>query len=466
MVLTILLIYFLSFTDKLIEGVPALGERALELRERYQIEIDELDYPVSAQYTDSVTRLGCRVLHTSRWMNGATVHVLVSDTATLLPQLRECSFVREIELTRQEPQIPEPAVGDHPRHAPPSSEDSAHYGASLEQLAAYNLLPLHQAGYEGQGIRVAVIDGGFACMDTLSQMCSRVVDVYDRTDDVASIYDPTLTHGTMCLSIIAGDKDGYRGAATRAEFVLIRSEENVTESRKELDNLVSSLELADSLGAQIATISLGYNLMDDTLSSLTYDDLTGRRVRGSMAATIAARKGMLVCVAAGNDRAKPWGRISSPADADSILAVGAVTYDSLVTVFSSYGPSADGRIKPDVCAVGQQVAVYKADGETTKGNGTSFATPLIAGLAASLWSALPDENAMQIRERIIRSAHRYENPDNDLGYGVPDAWTAYVNTASQTLLPPDMGSPIAIKRLVGSHLYIIVGGRKYNLLGF
>lgn len=464
MVLTILLIYFLSFTDKPIEGVPALGERALELRERYHIDIDELDYPVSAQYTDSVSRLGCRVLRTTRWLNGATVRIAAEDTSAVLPRLAACSFIRQVELTRQDTKPVSSA--SLPHRVAPSQHDSMVYGASLDQLTRYNLLPLHQAGYEGQGIRVAVIDGGFACMDTLSQLRSRVVGVYDRTDDTTSVFDPANTHGTMCLSTIAGAKASYHGSATRAEFVLIRSEESATESRKEVDNLVSSLELADSLGVQIASISLGYSLMDDSLTSFTHDDLTGRVIRCSMAATIAARKGMLVCAAAGNDRAKPWGRIAAPGDADSILTVGAVTYDSLVTSFSSYGPSADGRIKPEVCAVGQQTAIYKPNGETTKGNGTSFACPLVAGLAASLWSAYPDETAMQIRERIIRSAHRYTDPDNDYGYGIPDAWAAYLGSQSPTLLPSGERSSVPEKRLVDGRLYIAVGERMYNLLGY
>lgn len=464
MVLTILLIYFLSFTDKPIMGVPALGERALELRSRYHIPIDSLDYPVSSQYVDSVTRIGCRVHHTTRWLNGATVEIPAADTAAVLPMLRACSFVEQVQLTRGDYPV-KPSSLPAKAHAVPSPEDSVVYGASLQQLIHYNLLPLHHAGYKGQGVRVAVIDGGFMNVDTIGDLRDKVLGAYDCTDDTTSLYSKDGAHGLSCLSIIAGAKPGYMGAASEAEFVVIRSEEVATESLKEVDNLVAAFELADSLGAQIASVSLGYSLFDDSTMNFTQADMTGLVSRCSRAATIAGRKGMLVCAAAGNDRQKAWGTIASPADADSILTVGAVRYDSVFASFSSYGPSADGRVKPEVCAVGQQVYNYKEGGDVSSGNGTSFATPLIAGLAASLWSAFPHENAMQIRERILRSAHQYTTPDGDYGYGIPNAWAAYQNSPTQDIEIKNNCPSMAMKRLVNGQLMIQRDGMFYTILG-
>lgn len=463
--LTILLIYFLSFTDKPFLSHPALSPRALALREAHSIELDSLDYPVSPLFLDSVRRMGGEVLYTSRWMNGATVRVDASDSAMVLARWRACSFIGAIELTRSQTQPVEQVSA--PRTA--AAQDSLLYGDALEQLNVYNLLPLHHAGFHGEGIRMAIIDGGFACADTMAAFRDKIIAAYDMTDDTTSVYDPSVVHGTNCLSIIVGRKDGYCGAAPSAQVVLIRSEENNTESLKEVDNLVASLELADSMGLQIASISLGYSLFDDSLMNYTHEQLDGHYARCSRAASIAARKGMLVCCSAGNERSKAWGKITPPADAEGVLTVGAVGYDSLITSFSSYGPTADGRIKPEVCAVGEKASLLNAKGEVCRSNGTSFSCPLMAGLAACLWSALPEASAAEIRERIIRSAHRYGTPDNDFGYGIPNAWEAYMmepTTAPSVSLEGEASTCLGPEKvLLNGQLFIRVNGRVYHLLG-
>jgi len=258
--------------------------------------------------------------------------------------------------------------------------------------------------------------------------------------------------------------EGYLGAATEADYYLIRSEEAETESPKEMDNLVAALEKADSLGTNVFSVSLGYAYFDHLDWSLDYSMLDGKTTRVSRAATIAARKGMLVCVAAGNEGNKDWHWINAPADADSILTVGAVNVDSIIGSFSSYGPSADNRIKPEVCAVGVRAALLGVDGNLRYANGTSFATPLLAGLAATLWSALPNENAMQIRERIIRSADRFNNPDrNQYGYGIPNAYAAYLGLTTTTI--ESTVCPRATKYIQEGELLIEHNGKTYNLLG-
>ena len=440
--LIILSIYFVSFTDKPEKSAPALSPRAVAQRTQWGIPTDEMDYPVCTLYKDSLRKMGVRIHHQSRWFNGVTCE-MKEETAQKVLQLR---FVDGIEMTRDSTGLAPKVPKRHKWEAESSmtAEEIAPL-LSLKQQEVYNLPPLHQAGYHGQGILMAV--GHF-----------------DFTDDKSGIYGSTGNHGTCCLSAISGITEGYHGAATQAKYYLMRSEEYATESPKEMDNLVAALEKADSLGVNIFSVSLGYSQFDNPSWTLDKSDLDGRTTRVSVAATIAARKGMLVCVAAGNDGNNPWQTISVPADADSVLAVGAV--DTLRTIggFSSHGPAADGRVKPDVCAVGVQTALINPSGTIINSNGTSFATPMLAGLAACLWSALPTENAMQIRERILRSADRYATPDaTQYGYGIPDAWIAY--TMDMTAVEPIYEEEPPRKILRGEQILILRHGHVYNLAG-
>lgn len=466
--LIFLFVYFVSFLDKPEKTVPQLSPRAMEQRAKWSIPTDELDYPVSALYMDSLRRMGVKIYHNSRWFNGVTCDM----KPALAKKVEGLSFVTAVEMTRDESApIYSPrkrrVIVDH--RAPATNQNQS--PVTDGQLAFYNLLPLHEAGFEGQGILITLCDGGFQNADKLSYFRQeQELGHFDFTDDTDGFYGVTGDHGTMCLSTISaiyeGTDNNFYGAATKADYYLMRSEENDTESPKEMDNLVAALEKADSLGVNIFSVSLGYAMFDNnswTLDKTT--DLDGRSTRSSYAATIAARKGMLVVVAAGNEGDDNWHTISSPADADSVLTVGAAFADSIMGSFSSYGPTSDGRIKPEVCAVGANVWVMSPYGTPTRSNGTSFATPLMAGLAACLWSALPDENAMQIRERIIRSAHSYTHPDpkNHFGYGIPDAWKAYTMwegfDATRTDKVP------CTKILRDGRIYILRGDKKYDLLG-
>ncbi len=419
--LILLNVFFVSFTDKPEKSAAALSPRAVEQRAKWDIPTDAMDYPVAHLYVDSLRRMGAKVFHTSRWFNGATVEM--SDE--LASKVQALDFVDAVEMTRDNSE----SLYASKRRVITREETSDDPGIITEQqLGLYNLLPLHEAGFEGEGILMAVCDGGFYNANILT--CFRQeqeLGHFDFTDDAVDIYGHTGTHGTECLSTISGSTTIYKGAATKANYYLMRSEESKTESPKEMDNLVVALETADSLGVNVFSVSLGYAYFDNDKWSLNKNtDLDGKTTRVSRAATIAARKGMLVCVAAGNEGNNAWRTISAPADADSVLTIGAVTTDSVIGNFSSYGPSSDGRIKPEVCAVGVWTQLINPGGNIVTSNGTSFATPLLAGLAASLWSALPDENAMQIRSRIIRSADRYLNPDTQqYGYGIPNAWKAY-----------------------------------------
>lgn len=473
--LTILSVFFVTFTDKQGCAPVAFSDRALEQRAKWAIPTDSLDYAVSTTYTDSVRALGGKVMHVSRWLNGATI----ACEDSVADKIAACSFVKAVEQTRNETDSRRYLYRKQDFIQSPSADMARGTDA---QLALYNLQPLLAAGHKGEGIVLAVIDGGFqnypvgehsgnslsSSFDTTHWLGS-----YDFTDDVDDFYGATGYHGTMCLGLISAKTGHYAGAATAADYYLMRSEEDGKESPKEMDNLVAALEKADSLGVNIASISLGYSEFDNEEWDFGYADMNGQTTRCSQAARIAARKGMLVCVAAGNEGNKDWHYLTAPADADSVLCVGAVDSEGKIAAFSSRGPSSDGRVKPDVCAVGEgSCIVNPSDGSIQYGNGTSFACPLIAGLAACVWSALPDLNAQEIRRRIICSADRYHTPDDDYGYGIPDAWLAYTGKEADLTDPQYSSRPVGStnaptcqKIYRNGTLYILRSTQYYDTLG-
>ena len=475
---TLLTIFFLQFVNKAGSDIVCLSPTAIEMREDRGIAIDSLDYAVSPLYLDSISRLGAEVLHTSRWFNGATVEA----NEQTIQSIKQCTFVDTIYLTRTDEESSViPPLSLRKREAIIGERQEARgerlkaKGEGLEQLAQLNLLPLHQAGYKGKDIRVGIADGGFYNADSLESLPhDQWLGYTDLTDDKEDIFGQTGNHGSLCLTAIVAHKeisDGtlagtftYSGTATEASYYLFKTEEHATESPKEIDNWVAAIEMADSLGLHIVSTSLGYTTFDDEQFNFAYSDMDGLTSRGALASRIAARKGMLLVTAMGNEGNKDWHYLSTPADADSILSVGAVNKDGAIATFSSYGPSADGRVKPEVCAMGEGTSLISpANNTVITSNGTSFACPLIAGMAASLWSALPQATNMEIREIIIRSCDRYHQPHEQYGYGIPDAWEAY--TSITTHLPSTLHSTPYTKILDNGQLYILYNGIKYNLLG-
>lgn len=457
LLLILLNIYFVSFTDKSGSSTPSLSAAAMEMRAANGIAIDSLDYAVSGKYLAQVRSSGARIHHCSRWFNGATIE---TDDSITIQTIRDLPFVRSAIMTRDHTQ----ASTISRRKIALEREEATAY-TNEEQLEVYNLRPLHELGYEGQGIRIAICDVGFMNDDDIPWVDSEhFLGHYDFTDDSYDFFGSTGKHGAYVLSFIAGKTMHYHGAAVNAHYYLMRSEEYDTESPKELDNLVVALETADSLGVHIFSASLGYSTFDNHNWDLTYKDINGKNTRASRAATIASRKGMLVCMAAGNDGQNPWHYIGVPADADSILAVGAVDYSHAVAAFSSRGPSSDGRIKPDVCALGQKAWYIDEDGiSMVQGNGTSFATPLLCGMSASLWSSVPNLTNHQLRELIIQSSDHYSNPNGDFGYGIPDAMKAYQIATSN----PSVSTPrVPARKIIhDGAIWILREGKTYDILG-
>ena len=473
--LTILFAFFVQFTDKAESDRIALSQTALDKRAERGIAIDSMDYAVSPAYMDSLAALGVHIYHTSRWLNGATIET----DSTTLQCIAQWTFVDTIYMTRRRgekaPQNATSVFGDPAEAIRREVKGEEAKGKEQEatwlsdpQTEQLHLHQLHEAGFHGQGITIAIVDGGFQNVNTLTAFDAvreQILGIYDTTDDTDSVTGTTGNHGVKCFSAIAAITPDYQGAATAANYYLIRSEENKTESPKEMDNWVAAIELADSLGVDILSSSLGYAKFDDPQQTLSYSDMNGQTTRCSQAAQIAAAKGMLVVVAAGNDGNTAWHYISAPADADHILTIGAVDIHDSIAAFSSWGPTADGRVKPEVCATGSQTALINPlNNSVIYGNGTSFACPIIAGMAACLWSAIPHANNMEIRERIIQSADRYIQPHDHYGYGIPNAWLAYGKTTDIESIP-DNHTPTAQKLLINGQLWILHHGKKYNAMG-
>jgi subtilisin family serine protease len=398
-------------------------------------------------------------------MNGATIEA----SKETIEAISKCGFVDGVYLTRNDDEATSiSARSINKRIVEEAQEgpgDDYVLQTTNEQLQLYNLLPLHRAGYKGKGIRIGVADGGFYRADSLDWLPrEQWLGYADLTDDADGIFGRTGNHGSLCLGTIVARRSDYEGAATEASYYLFKTEEAATESIKEIDNWVAAIEMADSLGLHIVSTSLGYTTFDDEATNWSYADMDGKTSRGAQAAVIAARKGMLLVVAMGNDGAKAWHYLSTPADADSILSVGAVNREGTIAKFSSYGPSADGRVKPEVCALGEGTTLLDVNnGNVFPGNGTSFACPLIAGMAACLWSALPEASNMAIREMIIRSADRYTQPQEQYGYGIPDAWKAYTETTG--VETPTQEKEYQKYLDANGQMYILYHGEKYTLLG-
>lgn len=430
--------YWVAFTDK--KGTTGdirhpedfLSPQAVERRSRQSIPFDSLDLPVSQTYLDSLTRIGVNILFVSRWLNGATVR---TDDYSLMQKIFCFPFVSTVERT-QSAKAPK---NTRRKKLSIDKTGSLPYGDAKAQIEMLQLHRLHNADYRGENVCIAVIDNGFPktdeshYFDYVRPRLAHTKNFVNPEEDVSAVGG----HGTSVLSCMAAYAEDYCGTAPDATYCLIVTEDDYTESLREIDAQVAAFEYADSIGADIITSSLGYAFdFDDPATDLSYSQLNGHFARNSRAATIAARKGMIVCISVGNEGNVAWHYLSSPADADSILAVGSVTSNGIKSPFSSFGPSADGRIKPEVCAMGTSTALYNPDTDNiSTSNGTSFSAPLIAGMAACLWQALPELSNMQIIKRILLSASQADTPDNAVGYGIPDAWAAYLGEKTGLQMP-------------------------------
>ena len=290
-----------------------------------------------------------------------------------------------------------------------------------------NGIKLHEAGFRGKGKLIAVVDGGFMNVDRIKSFYNvRIYGTKDFVNPRVGEFYSTSDHGTKTFSAMSVNRPHvYVGTAPDAAYLLARSENVQTESSAEEDYWAEAVEWADSIGADIISSSLGYHAFDDKRNDYCYRQQDGLTAFISCTASRLAKKGIVLVNSAGNDGMRSWKRINFPGDARDILTVGAVDANGENASFSSIGPTADGRIKPDVMAQGSPTAVIDGRGNISHDMGTSFSTPLVAGLVACLWQALPEKNAFQIIQLVKDSGSNASNPDNIYGYGIPDFWKAY-----------------------------------------
>ncbi len=435
--------YWVEFTDKkntpysIHRPTEFLSPRAIQRRQNQGIAIEENDLPVSPEYIWKIRDLGAKIDYTSRWFNAASVYA-DSLTYTRLvklpfvkfsepvgrrnsPGLRKHGETKRTEQTNDYPKLPE------------------YYGLGENQIRMLKGDVLHKMGFDGDGMLVAVLDGGFSKVDVMPFFDSlradgRLLIGWDFVQGDDFVYEGS-SHGSHVLSTMAANLPGLLvGTAPGASYVCIKTEDVGSELRVEEDNWVAGIELADSLGVDVLNSSLGYTRFDDKKMNYSYKDMNGEVARITRAADIGASKGMLVVNSAGNAGGGDWKYIGAPADGFNVLAVGAVNAYNNKVYFSSFGPSSDGRIKPNVAAKGGRTSVGSLYGYQVEGaDGTSFASPVMAGMAASLWQAFPDKTNMEIFEALELSGSRANAPDADLGYGIPDFYKAYLLLSENSL---------------------------------
>lgn len=426
--------YWVAFKDKaqspysIDRPSDYLSPRAIERRQKRGIPPSELDLPPNPAYLEQLSQAGASVHHRSRWLNAATV---IAEEGQL-EAIRALPFVDTVFYAglpyraseRKKPVFRKDSLMSRVL-------DNEPYGHGAAQVKLLKGDTLHQLGYDGKGILVAVLDGGFIGVEESPFFDSiraggRLSMPWDFVDGDADPFESS-THGSKVLSTMGANVPGvFVGTAPGAAYACIKTEDTRGEYRIEECHWVAGLEYADSIGADIVNSSLGYTTFSDQKMDYAYENLDGKSSVASRAADIAVSRGMIVVSSAGNEGTSDWKHIGIPADARSVLAVGATDIKGKRAPFSSLGPTADGRVKPDVAAPGAWVTVADAFSfRVSNGSGTSFAAPILAGMIASLWEAFPDRTNLEVLDAVRRSASQAGKPDNELGYGLPDFAKAF-----------------------------------------
>lgn len=458
------------FSDKpeadyyLSHPLEMLSQKALDRRAIQGIVLDDKDVPVSEVYINAITAArGISVMAKSKWMNALHVRGSIED----INALRTMGFVASVDFADRSLNSRPVSVNNTVRQneitRPADVQDNFGYGNSAVQIQMLNGHLLHQNSFTGTGMTIAVLDAGFPGTDT-SSLISRarqngqLLGGYNFVANTDNVYTGG-THGSMVLSTMAGYTDGsYVGTAPDANYYLFVTESMTYENPVEESFWVAAAEMADSLGADVINTSLGYFRFDNANYDHTYEDINGQQSFITRGANVAFTRGMFLVTSAGNSGATANPYVSVPGDAVNTLTLGAVDAAEQRASFSSVGPTADGRIKPDVMAMGQGSYVGSTTGEVFAGNGTSFSSPITAGLVACLWQALPSLTNAQLLQLIRQSADRYANPNAQYGYGVPDFWTAYQNglTMSAAALARMVTQPILYPNPTQSVLNILL----------
>ena len=416
-----------------------LTQRAIDRRLKYSINIDSTDLPITERYIDSIRLSGnVSILNKSKWLNQVAIS---TNDIQALAKINSFSFVEQTQAIAAKSYLPvknktelenSSTINSNDIFARVTSADYYNYGASASQIKIHQGDFLHNHGFKGSGMQLAVIDDGFYNYTTLPTFDSirshnQILGTWDFVDNEADVSNDD-SHGMKCLSTIAANLPGvFIGTAPQASFYLFRSEDINSEYPIEEHNLAAAAEKADSLGVDICSISLGYNTFDSSIFDYTYNDMSGNKTISARAVNYAAKKGLLMVVSAGNEGDKTWHYIDTPGDADSAFTIGAVDSNGVIGAYSSYGPNSNNQIKPTAVAIGTDAVVANSStGMPMFSNGTSFACPNMAGITTCLWQAFPEASNMEIIKTLEQSASIANAPNNRMGYGIPDSKKAFV----------------------------------------
>lgn len=423
--------YIIEFTDKnnspfsISNPSQYLSQRSIDRRNRYGIQITINDLPVNPDYINQVLNTGVTLLNRSKWLNSISIE---TEDSLALVAIKALPFVKSSNpIAPRYAGVARIHKNVSATYATKAEADNLFdYGHAANQIEMLHGNVLHEEGFRGEGMVIAVLDVGFVNAPNLQVFDSifddhRVLGWWNfvkRNDSV--FYEGT--HGSSVLSTIVGNIPGQLiGTAPKASVYLFVTEDGSSEYPIEEHNWAAAAERADSLGADMITTSLGYTQFDDPSFNHLHSDLDGNTTMVTRAADFAASKGMIVSCSAGNEGNHEWYYIVAPADADSVITVGAVDSIGINTSFSSHGPAADGDIKPTVVAQGIRTTLVEPySGTIVTSNGTSFSNPIIAGMTACLWQAHPEKNNMEIIEAIKKSASLYFDPNDSMGYGIPN----------------------------------------------
>jgi subtilisin family serine protease len=409
-----------------------LSQRALDRRTKQNIAIDFKDVPLEPSYVSQVEGVsGISVMAKSKWLNA--IHV--RGTQALINSLKTFSFVAKVDFANKSLNSAGKIAKTHKNQEQNKIEKAKvdfTYGTSANQIQMLNGHLLHQQNFTGSGKIIAIMDGGFPGVNTALPFKrlrdnNQILGGYDYVNRNEDFYVGD-NHGTLVLSSMGGYKENSLvGTAPDASYYLFITEAGPTENPVEESLWVEAVEKADMLGVDIINTSLGYFEFDNPAYNHTYSEMNGISAFMSRGAEIAFSRGMIIVAAAGNEGATSDPYIAVPADAVSVIAVGAVNATKTRTSFSSIGPSYDGRIKPDIMAQGQAAILSNELGDIITANGTSFSSPIMAGMVACLWQAFPTKTNQEIRQLIIQSGDKFASPNNQYGYGIPNFSSALSN---------------------------------------
>ena len=405
-----------------------LSQRAIERRLRQRLALDSTDLPLSDNYVEAVEATGVETIVKSKWNNTMLVRTRKLDVMKTLSRLPFVTHVTKVWTSPDSIERRKPRPHYRTTFNKWDNLDQNPEGVTYGQLEMLGGNRLHQQGYRGRGMVIAVLDGGFMNADVIPVLTRiRLLGSVDFTLAVnrESIYNG-IDHGTMVLSTMAAYEPGmFVGTAPDAGYWLLRCEDTQTEQMAEEDYWAAAVEFADSAGVDVINSSLGYHHFDDPSQNYRYCQLDGCSTLISRTASMVAQKGMILVNSAGNDGMGTWKKINVPADARDIITVGAVSANRENAAFSGIGPTADGRVKPDVMALGSPTSVITGRGVISKDIGTSFSAPLVTGMIACLWQAFPHKTALEVMDMVRQSGDNVECPDNIFGYGIPNFWKAY-----------------------------------------